>query len=433
MSGKVFNTTAVGEYCFDLQTIEIDNDALGVSDERVREIIQRGDIYSLTGQELKVYQTYLHEFVHYLDSTTSQWGLEYCGRLYKFYEAGEDTQFDVLSINSSEVLFHHKGDLGSTHQGFDKVTVDLDYDSEQGIHSIVHYESAGEHLYSIPLSMLSILEGHAFAQEKLYTWKAYSHQNDVVSMCLLESEVQQLIKDPTSSEYTCLLSMVYQELPDLTFPQKLEIIIAVCSCALNLSTMRMCKVPHKIINSCFPNQEEDHLAALAMDFSRGMNRASYAFMLLVLLDSHNRTVGLNCDRPIYNQIDEILNEYIPDPLGSFDMQAEMNMKIDILRELNADLVVHTATQHQGLSRYEFDLQTLMLPDVMLSSLEYAPAANPLDYSIPDHEERYALAQSALKKKRKGLEYNKQHLKPRQYKQWLDAIKSGHGSGIIYLE
>ena len=62
---------------------------------------------------------------------------------------------------------------------------------------------------------------------------------------------------------------------------------------------------------------------------------------------------------------------------------------------------------------------------MLSSFEYAEAANPFHYSMLEHDNKYSSQKKTLDQKRKGYELNKKHLKPNQSHQWLEEMKTGN--------
>ena len=358
MSGNLFSDLSVGLYSFDLQTIEIDNESLGLSDDDARKIIKSADLYSLSGNELKFYQTYLHEFIHYFDGTASLWGLEFCGRLYRYFETEDDNRFNVLALNASEIFLHDKFVPSGEKLTFTNLTVGIDYDDEHGGHSIVYYEFNKKPVYSVPLSLLSVLEGHAYSQEKLFTWKVYSAQNDIILQHELMREVEALLKDPDRFEYTCILSMVYQCFPELDFSQKLVTVIGVCSLALNVSSTRMAATPEWIIDRAFPCQPCEQQSSIRLDFMRGMNRASYAFIILFLFNL-KKSENIDINRPICEQIEEVLDECIPEPFGDIGLKMETDVVMKSLESLHVN---HYFQFYILLCKCREDRDTILISD-----------------------------------------------------------------------
>ena len=82
MSHQLFNTVTFGQYCFNTQVIELDNDKVHRSPSQISKIINTSNPALLVPKELEIYQTYIHEMTHFLDHSTTLWGLEYTYRIH---------------------------------------------------------------------------------------------------------------------------------------------------------------------------------------------------------------------------------------------------------------------------------------------------------------------------------------------------------------
>ena len=60
-------------------------------------IINIDDAKELHGRELELYQTYVHEMTHFIDSTTTLWGLEFICRMYRWFNEKNATIFRSVS------------------------------------------------------------------------------------------------------------------------------------------------------------------------------------------------------------------------------------------------------------------------------------------------------------------------------------------------
>ncbi|MFA0412114.1 hypothetical protein AB4505_28625, partial [Vibrio splendidus] len=67
----------------------------------------------------------------------------------------------------------------------------------------MHYlDEYGDILQSTPITMLSLLEGHAYAQEQLLSCELHDKEADIVSSALLASKVSEDISSLDGSEYS---------------------------------------------------------------------------------------------------------------------------------------------------------------------------------------------------------------------------------------
>ncbi|NVD70785.1 hypothetical protein HUX88_09445 [Duganella sp. BJB1802] len=109
-----------------------------------------------------------HEITHFLDQTTTCWGIEFmirkC-RLLNAIEKGEDTSqaMEVFWLNASEMQMHH--DLVKSHVpvalvSCDTITHRLLHDERHGAIILVSFFKQRRLVHDVPISMLSLLESN---------------------------------------------------------------------------------------------------------------------------------------------------------------------------------------------------------------------------------------------------------------------------------
>ena len=164
----------------------------------------------------------------------------------------------------------------------------MEYSDTVGIFVHFHYLSElGEPLQSIPLSMLSIFEGHAYAQEKLIVCKIYEDNDDFISLGILNREINEQISQLRSSEYTGLLGLTMQLLPNVKLSRKLELIIlfylffSYFKFCFNAPALFLAMTPEYLLRKIFSGAPQDYISSLKMEFSRGTNRSSLSLVILL--------------------------------------------------------------------------------------------------------------------------------------------------------
>lgn len=440
MSRCAFNDTTFGQYDFCLQLVQLNSDVYKRTSEQFSNIFS-SSINNLTDIDFKIYQTYLHEMTHFLDSTTTLWGAEYSGRLYKYLLSDKDQTVDVFSISDSEIQLHFssKSDEESRYINFSKLKHSLAYDEDNGVHTIINYiGESGDIKFFVPLSMLAIMEGHAYCQEKLIEFKQLKNTKDVVGLSLFQQEINSLLQDSKNSEYSCLLAFVVQLFPHLLIGKQLEIVVFLCRFSLN-TPLDFLLINTSTLKHIFCLAPDELISAMEMEFSRGGNRAQYAFVLLVVLALEDEKLNIINDGSKIEDFEKIVIDALypatknfPDQIKAFysSRRREIETYYKILKGYGADLPALMISQSIDSSLYEIDLISIMLPEIMLYDGTFVGQKNCLNYSIEKHEAKFSLRSSKLERQLKEHGVKKEHLTPHIAHDWLQRIKAGE-TGIQF--
>ncbi|HCE1840172.1 hypothetical protein [Vibrio parahaemolyticus] len=435
MSRVIFNQVELGSYDFGLQLIEINNEANFKSKDDIIRILNTSDLHSLTDTELEIYKTYKHEVTHQLDSTATLWGMEYTNRLYSWFKNPEDNLLEVLSLNDAEIQMHSKLINVSEKIGYySKILFSLEYDVDCGVYVRFHYhDEDGNSVHSTSVSMLSLLEGHAYAQEQAVSCRIHEHNNDVVALTLLEKKISEATRNFQLTEYSCFLALINQIFPNLKLSQRLNLMIFSARFSLSVSGFFIAMIPDAVLSHIFAKAQADLVSTLKMEMCRGMHRSSYALIVLVCLAMHNEQTGSIDNGTSYTEMEDIFLGCYLSNFKSLDVvkqmlsdscEVEYELLSEQLIENGAELAARISAQFVNKSWYDDDITKLSLPDFNLSSCDVVSPPKRLLFDTVRHEDIILKKVIELKKAMKRLGVVRQHLAPHVYHDWLVKIRNG---------
>ncbi len=225
----------------------------------------------------------MHEITHFLDATTTLWGQEFTWRKInaaKLIKNGEDEDkvhvaVEALMLNLSELAAHHalrkatevetlRSDLVMVHQ--------LVRDERHGLLISFHLMDSGRIIHTIPLSMRSILEANAYANENLLRISDARRNPDAkiaaVEQKLIENTLIKALANPELSEYTILIRLTRLHFPQLDLEQQLVLVAVLARFCLDVDSLSMSAIsPHLDFQNAFLGE------AIKMDLRRGASRA----------------------------------------------------------------------------------------------------------------------------------------------------------------
>jgi hypothetical protein len=429
-----------GQYDYASQVIELNNELFNRSTDDMFRIINIDDAKELHGRELELYQTYVHEMTHFIDSTTTLWGLEFICRMYRWFNEKTPQYLEVLALNDAEITMHKnlsEEDFELT-LNFKEIKFSLEYSDTVGIFVHFHYLSElGEPLQSIPLSMLSIFEGHAYAQEKLIVCKIYEDNDDFISLGILNREINEQISQLRSSEYTGLLGLTMQLLPNVKLSRKLELICIISKFCFNAPALFLAMTPEYLLRKIFSGAPQDYISSLKMEFSRGTNRSSLSLVILlsIIMQANSDDEFLN--NMTTEQIEAlILNIYARNNQSSSDLKKmvkahwliEFEQLINICGELGAELPSKMASQAIELDWYTSSISEFSLPQVMLTNGDWVSFKKTLDFNIQEHFEDMLVNSIELEAALVDYGIRREHKAPSFYHGWLQHMKY-EGTGL----
>jgi hypothetical protein len=412
------------------------------------EILSANSPELFTLKEIEFYKTFIHESIHFLDSTSTLWGIEYSIRLFNcLNNINEQRYVEVFALNDSEIDQHtdlsHESE--SKHLSYREMRSILSYDDEHGVHIQFKYHDYIDGklvvVHLTPLSMLAVLEGHAFAQEQLIALELHELKKDYVSSSLVECEYKNKLKDVNSTEYTCILAFVDQIFTKLEFKNKLKIVTYGCELVLNIP-INMLTFPEAYIDALFLHSDPELISSLKMDFSRGMNRSSLlCLMLIVLSESFDKNPIDEQDSFEKQLEDKLFSVFLYDGQDlsswkeSFFLFWELayDLGCELLEEKGIELARLSAVGNKEKSWHNFDITNLLLPSVALETGEFVCSENNIIYDMEKHFYKYSDNAGSLKKQLEQRKGKKTHLRPDVYHDWLQRIKRGETGVKFYPE
>ncbi|MCP3129771.1 hypothetical protein [Shewanella sp. KJ2020] len=439
MSRYIFNDQALGQYDFGFQQIQINNDYTGKTAADIEEIIKVVDLGNLSDAELEIYKTYKHETTHLLDSTSTLWGMEYTCRMYNWFNNQSVEYLKVISLNDAEIQMHsYLLKAPSKLRRFLKLKYSLEYDESCGVFLHMHYlDEYGDIIQSTPITMLSLLEGHAYVQEQLLSCELHDKEADIVSSSLLASKVSKDISSLSGSEYSCFLALINQLFPELKLRQQLLIMVLISRFSLNAPMFFICAFPEYILRHVFHGAKLELVSALKMEMSRGMHRSSLCLVLLLCLAMHSETTRKIDDSTSLREMEDVLlkvyqkqGQSIDDVRAMLRFQYNFDFEclLKLLEEKGAYLANSLAIQFKNKDWYFDDFNALELPDFFLSNGDLVKAYNRLDFDSEQHLDDKLRIVVGLEKALKELGVTRQHLYPSVYHDWLNRIKLGEAGG-----
>lgn len=448
MSKNIFNSKNLGDYYFFLHYIELNDERIGISSERAQEIILKEEEKKLSQQDILFLKTYVHEATHLLDSSASLWGIEYSVRLINCLNNIDENKYvEVFALNHSEIELHK--DLLSNRQKlsleYREMRSILSYDKEHGVHLQFYYygfsDGSFKVIHKTPVSMLSVLEGHAFVVEQLKEIELYELAKDLVSLKLLEKKCLDVLCVPDITEYTCLLAFTEQLYPNLDFKKKLILIDIVCRFSLNLPSIGF-SFPSVHIDNLFRYSDPELVSSLKMELNRGMNRSSLFCLVLIVikynLDAEPIIELTNFESQISVRVRNIFRRENQTDIQLKELflsgwSQEYDFGCQVLDEKGFKLASKIAKLNKDNCWQILDLKEVFLPAVGMASGLFINARNPIDFNIEEHFYNYSNAATQLNESLKIVSKKKPHLSPKVYHSWLTDITQGNDNFIKFYE
>lgn len=301
---------------FDFMTLTISLDSLSINEfNRLVALLSRGDYkdgllnrdlnYDLYEILTKFYGLSFHEYTHFIDSTSTAWGLKYLASLNEAYLTNHDI------FKASEDEFHkakHFFDLASSFKLPDyytaitpevdfstpwssRVTVGRKFDntghlSDTPITFISFGNSQNERIVRSPLSMVAILEVSAMAQEVLYKSflvQALPEKQRIVESDLLQKEALKFVYNHQLTEYSACAHLVANTLGFTDILLTYVVCEKISTIVLNLTDNSFDKIAFNDSAKMILHIENDKsLAEVAQRSIEGRDRG-YVFYVICLL------------------------------------------------------------------------------------------------------------------------------------------------------
>ena len=441
LSKTIFNIQELGSYDFTTQLIEIDNDMFSRTTEQVQNIINTDNLIELNDKDLELYKTYVHEVTHFLDSTTTIWGTQYSARLNRYYNHQDKQTLEVLAINDAEITANENN--LTEHDSVAKFSIikyKLEYCKELGVVVEIHFFDDYENpLYSSSLSMLALLEGHAYVKEHLVALKKHKLENDLVELNLLKKEIKRKALEIKSCEYTVYLALSMQLLPNIDIEVHLDIVCKVFEICLDLPSIYLASTPYFLFDMVFVNcYSEKLISQLKLEFARGQNRHVLALLLLCLVLNKINNKIIFVDANFANNLEKYILEDYASQNQEFDelleliigmWEIEMAASINILKEVNAELPLSMLNQRIKIGWGVQDFENYNLPDITTNYIDKVSFKKSLDFDIEQHYNQVKEKSNLLKKDITYYGIRREHATPNFSHGFLDWMMKNPGGGV----
>lgn len=246
----------------------------------------------------------IHEQTHFLDLTSSIWGLEFNIRknnciLSKKNSEEQENALDVFSINYAEILKMHRSFNENKNSLFDYRKVInykhfYHYDKCVGVSLEIQLNYKNSSI-SVPVSMLSVLESHAFSNEYL---SKYADASQIENRNIRRKITKQIdenyiefMNNPIYHEYNILLKLInihYSKL-GLNVVQNLKLCSAIMGLCIDMGGMMMSSISNNIYKAI----ESHYKYSIKADWMRGSSRHILAMKIILLMYDYVKSLKIS--------------------------------------------------------------------------------------------------------------------------------------------
>lgn len=359
----------------------------------------------LSPKEIEAYNLCIHEYTHYLDLYSTVWGVEFLGRrckaLSRILEQGKEA-LSVTMLNTAEIMMHE--DFNRVHQGVRLENLvakhTLAYSEKYGTVIVIYLYRDGALIAETSVSMLSILEANAVANEfeGEYHWVGCTqggitaHQHGRI-----EAKYAQLLQDSSRLEYNIIHILVAIHFPAHTLRHRLLLVSTLCQLALDIYFMDLSMLAN-VINDSIKNK---HLGdALCNDLCRGMSRQIVVFYLVLWLYGYIQHAGLSFDE-VASYFEGRLDELIDDMLEAVGLEMPLSRHMSdfefhtISKSLKKESgkfilpgALKAASHNRRVRKSQLAtgkaLRKLLLPDIVLDDHATVRAPSRIKASVVTH-------------------------------------------------
>ncbi|ENV37474.1 hypothetical protein F959_01597 [Acinetobacter venetianus RAG-1 = CIP 110063] len=236
----------------------------------------------------------IHEQTHFLDLTSSLWGLEFSIRknnvfLTKNNVEEQKNALNVFSLNYSELLKMHRPLNKNDNLLFDyRKVINYKhfyyYDENVGVCLEIQLNYKNSSI-SVPVSMLSVLESHAFSNEYL---SKYMDASKIKNLKIKQKIINQIhenyinfMNNPIYHEYNILLKLIdihYSKF-GLNIIQKLKLCSAITGLCLDMGGLMMSSISNEIYKTIGSHYKY----SIKADWMRGSSRHILAIKIILLM------------------------------------------------------------------------------------------------------------------------------------------------------
>ncbi|MFC5480464.1 hypothetical protein [Massilia suwonensis] len=390
---------------------------------------------------LEAYQCYsrarsliMHEAVHFLDVTTTRWGVEYVFRKLRLVEAIQakcelEDRAKVFMLNTLEIESHTDLLVREIQVGPNdctKLSHYIKYDKKYGAVLMMAYFYGDSIAYHVPVTMLSVLEANATANEylqRIYDLKQVSHDEyHDVELKVLRRDFDEAM-DKEGLEYSVLIKLCILHFPQLSFQELLEFVSAMARFTLDAGDMLLAALANHVEQSI----QSQYGPSIDMELRRGMSRAvifvktillMYGWLQLSLPQNQTRYID-ELKRNPSSAINLFLEEALGIDVRLLAMEWTYAASVKMLNEFStlsdSNIISRSGLINRqvlsAMSPAQAGLQNLMLPDFLLSDDSVLKQINRIDLDVLSDFDKNLKLYSQLDEAYRMQEKMRFHLDP----------------------
>lgn len=379
-----------------------------------------------------------HEITHFLDMTTTQWGLQYILGKLKMIKYLDDTSAqaiqarNVFMLETTEIEVHQELlSLGPVEPlSCEKIEHGLCYTEKFGTVLMIYYVKNQQHCQAVPLSMLSLLEANATASEFLSNIEFIESTEQGLDYQLsieeLGRKLNHLLNDPERLEYSVLIYLARIHFPELSLRELFCLVAALARFSLDATNTGMAAMANRIEASIVNPILGKYIS---MELRRGSYRPLLYFKTVLFLYGWLQEMNQNTRESylerIRSQPHDVINELWSARLEIKDSKLDLgrdftySFKLEKIRELDtlADAKIleqSSITNAEKLNKTPAGLigfGDLKLMNILLGDGTEIHLPNRIDICATDYFDNNLPTLSKLDKAYKNLKQERIHIRP----------------------
>jgi hypothetical protein len=348
-----------------------------------------------------------HEVTHFLDHLTTIWGREFLYRRNLLMQSltndeGDITErLEVYSLNLAELQMH--SDLVKIHKNvpFSQCNIcrhELTYHERYGPIVIVKFFHDDSLVSDVPLSMLSLLEANAIANEYLTRFDDLANmpqESKDIAEAAVERRLQKILDESELSEYSVLIRLAKMHFTFLDTYHLLRYVNMLVNFSLNAPTFSLSTFS-ELIRHSFNNKRVGN--GIWADMCRGMSRHIIAFKTIMFMhnwinlasvEKRQQLVALMAASP-YEAIEMFWSEhsrYYP-----MRTDLELSLSIQLLKKSGLDEEANVVSQVEEKNQEWLDTRNLRHPrfddvaclDILLCDDSVVSYPRPIEFDVLSH-------------------------------------------------
>jgi hypothetical protein len=383
--------------------------------------------------DLQIKSLVVHEVTHFLDFTTTMWGIEFILRkmaLVDLIQAEQDydAKLRVFMLNLAELDMHKELIVFTPDISLESCIFshELKYTEQYGTLIMIYYSHGDKRCHEVPLSMLSILEANAFANEFLSILCDIDLIDDPTAKqhwhTVAQKQFDKYLYSPDHSEYTVILYLARIHFPELTLRELLIFVSTLTRFALDLGSMDMSMLSNLIFLTFINERLGD---SISLDMKRGASRHLVVFKTILLMhgwlhnlkqsEKDNHITLLKCDAMLgirsfwvnFGAVFYEINDFELEWSLKYINQSKSMIDKDIVRmsmDKNRALVQRTAPG-------TLQLNQLHVPDIILDDNSIVTMPNRMDIDVVNYYENNITLLNDLERICNAEKTSKFHIHP----------------------